>query len=64
MTYHKLEMLTKALKFFREKQDLIKQSEIDTLFDKITEADKKDIDELITYFEDEKDRLNKMREMG
>lgn len=61
MSYKKLCMLVKALKFFREKQGLVPKSEIDALFDKIDDRDKLDIDELISELEEERDRLNKSK---
>jgi len=51
------------MKFFREKQNLIPKSEIEQLFDKIDDKEKIWVDELISHFEEERDKLNKARDL-
>jgi len=62
ISHAKLNMLIKGTKFFRDKRlNLIKQSGVDQIFDKITDKEKEWVDELITELEEERDKLNKSK---
>ena len=63
LSQSKLNILINGMKFFREKQNLIPKSEIEQLFDKIDDKEKIWVDELISHFEEERDKLNKARDL-